>query len=377
MKHALAQPALKKHAFRKPAFGKHRFAVVWLALLMLFASYGANAACPYSSVQVRVQPNTSTPWNTSVTVPWGQSVHVGAFKNGSGVPVDPGSIVLYAVQGSMSQQVGLSNGWEAWWSPLHQGMWSFQAYCGGGWVGSASANYTAIDVLSYVKPGGSNGVDFSIVTDKDNPWRTFSYNNGNIGERLPGFFITKGKVIYENPERAWNFEQIIYDSTWIYLVRDTSWTAKCLDNHREAGMLLFTYENNQWVRGGRHFPRFIANGGTVATGSKYIQGVEKKLSPTDNTGQEGRWCNAEYSGTTSSQIRADLVPSLTLGNRTFIDVLKLSVVGGSGSDDAWWFAKHYGLIQFKDGNQSESHSHITDPYAIGVRIPCHPNAPCM
>jgi len=361
----------------KHAFAKHSLAVVLLALSMLFASYGASAACPYSSVQVRVQPNTATPWTTSVTVPWGQSVHVGVFKNGWGVPVDPGSIVLYAVQGSLNQQVGLSNGWETWWSSPYQATWSFQAYCGGTWMGSASATYSVIDVLSYVKPGGVNGVNFSTITDKGNPWRTFSYNNGNIGERLPGFFITKGRVFYEeNPLRAWNFEQMIYDSSWIYLVRDTSWTAKCLDNNREAGMLLLTYENNQWVRGGRHFPRFIANGSTVSTGNKHVQGVEKKMSPTDNA-QEGRWCNAQYSGTTSSQVRADLVASITLGNRTFTDVLKLSIVGGSGTGDAWWFAKNYGLIKFGDANQSESHSSIADPYALGVRIPCHPNAPCM
>lgn len=338
----------------------------------------ANAACPYTSVQVRVQPNTATPWTQTLTTLVGNSVHVGVFKNGWGVPVDPGTISLYAVQGSYSTPVTLSNGWETWWSSSYQATWSFQAYCSGVSVGSASATYNLIDVLSYVKPGGANGVDFSIITNKGNPWRTFSKNNGNIGERLPGFFITKGNVNYNaSPLKAWNFEEMIYDSNWIYLVRDTSWTAKCTDNQREAGMLLFTYENSQWLRGGRHFPRFIANGGSVSTGNKYIQGVEKKLNAGDTTAQEGRWCPAQFSGWTSSTIRADILSSVVVGSKTFTDVLKLSVVGGSGTGDAWWFAKGYGFIQFNDGTQSEGHDHIANPYAMDVRIPCEPNAPCM
>lgn len=357
---------------------KHAIAMLMAVVFGLFTPAAVEAACPYSSVQVRVQPNTATPWTQTLTTLLGNSVHVGVFKNGWGVPVDPGVITLYAVQGSYSTTVALSNGWETWWSSPYQATWSFQAYCGGVWVGSASATYNPIDVLSYVKPGGATGAVFSVVTNKGNPWRTFAWAGGSVGERLPGFFITKGNVNYAaTPLKAWNFEQMIYDSSWIYLVRDTSWTARCTDNNREAGMLLFTYENNQWLRGGRHFPRFIANGGSMPTGNKYIQGVEKKLNANDTTAQEGRWCAAQFSGWTSSTVRADVLASMSVGGRAFTDVLKLSIVGGSGTGDIWWFAKNVGLIMFTDGSQSESYSGTTNPYEIGVRIPCEPNAPCM
>lgn len=352
-----------------------RAILCFIGLFMLTA-HAVQASCPYSTVQIRVQPDTSTPWSHSTTVQVGSHVHVGVFQNGWGVPVAPGTVTVYATEGSFSQPVQLTNGWEAWRSSNYPATWHFHAYCGGVYRESASATFTLIDVLSYVKPGGVNGVNFSVISDKGNPWRTFSKNNGNIGERLPGFFITKGNLDYST-YKAWNFEQMIYDSQWIYLVRDTSWTSRCFDNWREAGMLVFSLQNGQWVRGGRHFPRYIANGTSVNTGTKYIQGVEKKQNANDHGAQEGRWCNAQYSGSTYSVVRADLLTSHTVGNRTFNDVLKLSITEGSGAGDAWWFAKGYGLIRFGDGNQNERYSFIQNPYEIDVRIPCEPSAPCM
>ncbi|WNG42845.1 hypothetical protein F0U60_01100 [Archangium minus] len=246
-------------------------------------------------------------------------------------------------------------------------------------TGSAHAA-TRIDVLSYILPGwpsSSTGIKFSNITDKGNPWRTYSNSGGNVGERLNGFFITKGAIDYPySASKIWNFEQMIYDSNWIYLVRDTSWTSRCSDNNHIAGMLLFTYENNQWLRGGRHFPRFIDDGAKVSTGQKYIQGVERKTNSTDNA-QEGRWCDAQYAGWTSSEIQATLLGQRTLGTTTFNDVLSLKVVGGSGTGDEWWFAKGYGLIRFTDGTQTEQFTKITNPYEVVVRIPCEPSAPCM
>ncbi|MEM9599248.1 MAG: hypothetical protein AAGD06_33575 [Acidobacteriota bacterium] len=246
---------------------------------------------------------------------------------------------------------------------------------------SATAPQTAgaqwIDVLDYVFPNRPNGNTSSVISNHGNPWRTFS-NSGSVGERLSGFYITKGNVEFL-PDRAhaYNFEQMIYDHSWIYLVRDTSWTSTCKDNGHVAGMLLFTYENGQWLRGGRHFPRWIQNGHTKSTGSKYIQGVERKDGPGDNGAQEGRWCNAHYSGWTSSDVRADLLGGRTVGGTYFSDVLQLSITGGSGNGDSWWFARGTGLIKFGDGSIAEEHDDIVDPYEVIARVPCWPNAPCM
>ena len=122
---------------------KSIIASLFCAILLLCAMPQAQAqsSCPYSSVQVRVQPNTSIPWTQSVTVPVNSSVHVGVFQNGWGVPVSPGTVTLYAVQGSLWLPVSLSNGWETWWSSSYAATWSFEAYCGGLWVGRATATY--------------------------------------------------------------------------------------------------------------------------------------------------------------------------------------------------------------------------------------------
>lgn len=360
---------------------QHFFARLMLAFFMLSATFMTEAACRYSSVQIRIQPNTSTPWAQSLSLRVNNNIHIGVFKNGWGVPVDAGSVSVVAVNGASSVSLPLTNGWETWWTRNTAGTWSLRATCDGTYMEAATVTFTSsqIDVLSYVKPGGANGVAFSIITNRGNPWRTFSKNNGAINERLPGFYITKGNQHpVSQPTKAWNFEQMIYDDTWIWLVRDTSWTSKCTDTNREAGMLLLTNVNGQWVRGGRHFPRFIANGGSVSTGDKLIQGVRKKSSPTDNEPNEGKWCNAQYSGTTNSVVRADLVPSLTVGNHTFTNVLKLSITSGSGTGDAWWFAKGDGLVKFAGpGLAGEEYNSKADPYAMDVRIPCEPSAPCM
>jgi hypothetical protein len=346
-----------------------------VSALTITGERAARAQCPYSSVQIRVQPNTSIPWTTSASLTVGASVHVGVFKNGWGVPVDAGGVVVYLVQGSYYEVIPLA-GWQTTLS-ARQGTYSLLVYCGAlsdsatvSWPSSS----TVIDVLSYVLPNTPNGVVFSNITNLGIPWHTFSSSYFTDHERLPGFFITKGNL--DASLVAWNFEEMIYDSNWIYLVRDTSWTATCTDDSSPAGMLVFHWNGSQYLRGGRHFPRFINNGGTIDTGvTKYVQGVEIKKSPTDNA-QDGRWCPTAYSGLTSSSIRADLLGARTVGNTTFADVLQLRVVGGSGTPDTWWYAHGYGFIRFTDGNITEQFSFKKDPYNVQVHIPCDPTY-CM
>jgi hypothetical protein len=44
------------------------------------------ATCPYNSIQSRVQPNDQTPWNHVLSITLGQSIKVGSFYNGTGLP---------------------------------------------------------------------------------------------------------------------------------------------------------------------------------------------------------------------------------------------------------------------------------------------------
>jgi hypothetical protein len=359
------------------------------------SSISVEQAPYYNSVQIRVQINTSTPWSTSANAALGKEIHIGVFKNGWGVPIDQGGVSVYAVQGSKYELISLSV-WEAWWKPavqLENDKWTFVVYYGS-MNDQASATWgKQIDVLSYVLPNwpqSVTGTTYTVVTNRGNYWRTYSNPGGDVGERLPGFFITKGGIDWEwcndNPcppnydKIMWYFEEMIYDSEWIYLVRDTSWDKKCEPPGTKhiCGQLLFTYDwgSAQWLRGGKHFPRFLANGGHKVADSKYVQGVERRENMADTTAKEGMWCKAENSGWTESTIYAELIGTRTLNGRTFNDVLKIKIIGGSGEGDRWLFAKGYGLIQFRNSILNEKYAQWTN-YPVTVRIPCYPGLPCM
>lgn len=96
-----------------------------------------SAVCPYSSVQIRVQRDTSVPWNTSATLTAGQSVHVGVFKNGWGVPVDAGGIQVVLVDGSLPTLI-LTSGWDTTLRAQRAGQYAVQVLCGGQIKDSAS-----------------------------------------------------------------------------------------------------------------------------------------------------------------------------------------------------------------------------------------------
>lgn len=373
----------------RPSWFRPSHRTTWLVVLavgLALSAVEADAQCPYSSVQIRVQINTSTHWNTSTIAALDKPIHIGVFKNGWGVPIDQGGVTVFAIQGAFNQVLPLS-GWETWWKPgqaVTNDRWTFEVYCGGTFRDRAEATWgTNLDVLPYILPnypGSTLGSPNTVVTDKTNNWRTYS-TGGNMNERLPGFFITKGGIDWTWTMQPgfqtihWNFEQMIYDGAWIYLVRDTSWDRLCTDNWHLAGQLVLTYENGQWLRGGRHFPRTIVNGGTRDTGWKYIQGVQRAEHHADTAG-EGRWCPAQNSGWAASTIYGEWIGRQTVGDRTFGDVLKLRTAGGAGAGDEWWFARGPGLIRFTDGSQSERHETTAFNYPVTVRIPCYPNAPC-
>lgn len=351
---------------------RHLFARSALALLLLSTTLLAHAACITPTRPVQARASGVTQWGASASMP----VNIPAYIQVD-VNVSLDRLKLFAVNGSFSQPVPLNQKRIATWTVSMPSTWRFEAYCDGQRLGSANVTHTAqIDVLSYVRPGGIHGLPSAVMTNKENPWRTFSYNNGDLNERLPGFFITKGNVDWPTG-KAWNFEQMMYDSAWIYLVRDTSWTSHCIADGAPVGMLLFVDGPSGPLRGGRHFPRHIANGATVNTGQKRIQGVKKKTGPAHQLTDEGAWCEAEHAGWTSSDVRADVYATATIGGKALENVLKLSIVGGSGNQDAWWFAQGIGLVQFRDANQQEYLNRIENLLEIGVRIPCEPLAPCM
>ncbi|MCP3140493.1 hypothetical protein [Pyxidicoccus xibeiensis] len=106
------------------------------------APEAAAVDCPsnYTSLQVRVQPNTSIAWTRGLTVSNGTNVHIGVFYNGWGTPVANGSVDLYAIEGSLA--IPISTGWDTWWRPSRASRWSFQAFCHGRVVSTDTATVT-------------------------------------------------------------------------------------------------------------------------------------------------------------------------------------------------------------------------------------------
>lgn len=349
----------------------HRFIRVAIAALLLSMAFLAEAICLTPRQPVQTKPAGESVWSTAASTP----VNIPAYVRVD-APVD--RVKLYAIKGSFKQLVRLNDKGIAQWNQSTPALWRFEAMCDGLLIGAATIEHTAdIDVLSYVRPGGIHGLRSAVTTNMTNPWRTYSFNGGDVGERLPGFFITKGNVNW-NTGQVLEFEQMIYDNNWIYLVRDTSWRSHCLADSAPVGMIQFINQGGVQVRGGRHFPRRIINGGTIATGEKRIQGVKKKSNWTTPTPpDEGTWCDAMYSGWTSSQIRADIYAALMIGGKHVENVLKLSTVGGSGNGDAWWFAHGIGLVQFKDDGMLEYMIAVDYPRDYVARIPCEPGPPCM
>jgi hypothetical protein len=96
--------------FRKLSFNFRKviFTLFVLSLSVILFS-GQTFACPYTSVQARVQPDIQTPWSQELTINKGDQVRVGGFKNGSGYLADccvslqvigPNGYVSYPANGS-------------------------------------------------------------------------------------------------------------------------------------------------------------------------------------------------------------------------------------------------------------------------------------
>jgi hypothetical protein len=349
---------------------RHLFIRIAITALLCSTTFLAEASCLTPREPVQTKPGGESAWSRMASTP----VNIPAYVRVN-APVD--RVKLYAIKGASKQLVTLNDKGIAQWNQSIPALWRFEATCDGLPIGSATIEHTAeIDVLSYVRPGGIHGLRSAVTTNKVNPWRTYSYNNGMIGERLPGFFITKGSADWETG-KVLQFEQMIYDNDWIYLVRDTSWDSKCISDMAPVGMIQFIQQGPTQVRGGRHFPRRIESGASVDTGPKRIQGVKKMYDWSFVPLDEGDWCEAVHSGWSTSVVRADVHTAWMIGGKRVENVLRLSILDGVGAGDNWWFAHGIGLVQFKDEEQLEYMIAVDYPRDYVARIPCEPGPPCM
>lgn len=327
----------------------------------------AAAQCPYSSVQSRVQPNTSTPWTQSLSVGPGQQFRVGAFKNGWGVFVDPGTATITVTAPNGSQSFP-ANG--SYVTAGQAGVYNVRVSCGSlADTATVSTVGAAYDMLDYMR--NDNEAKANMLKQNGSGYQPIrSYLAPAASDR---FYITKS--FPDGIGQATEFEEYTWDSSYIYLVRDTSWQLENWCEGQQTSFELWTGGRNRGAR----FPRYVTNG-QVATPPSYIIKARKEgngcglcNSPYDSDGQ---YVNATY--------RFEKLASKFFSHtgKTVNDVIKVSIIGGVGSDrhEVYYFAKSLGWVGFES---DDAWAHYDGPanggnnYEVVIKNPCPGTSGCV
>lgn len=315
----------------KPRQTRWSWGALAIAGLCFLAAGELAAQCPYSSVQSRVQLNEANPWQQSLSVGPGQSFRVGAFKNGWGVFVDPGTttISVTAPSGTVTYP---ANG--SYVTASQAGVYTVRATCGSlSDTATVSSVGTAYDMFDYMRHDNTNKA--ILLTTNDGQTQVIrSYTV--TGDR---FYITKNW----DGSGATDYEEYMYDSSYIYLVRDTSWQAANWCGSAPTSFELWTGLRNRGAR----FPRYVTNGSTHTPPASIIKarkegnGCALCDSPVDSDGQ--------YVATT---YRFDYLASKTFSTgQTVTNVMKITITGGAGSGETYYYAKALGFVGYEDPYQ--------------------------
>lgn len=337
-----------------------------LALLMaggaLFAGPAA-AQCPYTSVQSRVQPNVSTPWTQSLNVVLGQQFRVGAFKNGWGVFVDPGTATITVTAPNSSQSFP-ANG--SYVTASQAGVYTVRVTCGSfSDTATVSSVGSAYDMLDYMR---------SDTPAKPNMLK----QNGNGVQPIRSYDVTSDrfyitKAFADGSGKSPEYEEYTWDSNYIYLVRDTSWQPENWCNGQQTSFELWTGGRNRGVR----FPRYVTHG-QVAPVPSYIIKARKEGngcglcdSPFDSN---GLYTNATY--------RFEKLASkfFSQTGKTVNDVIKVSILEGVGSDqnEVFYFAKALGWVGFEsDDAWSHFQEQSSTNYEVLAKDACPGTSGCV
>jgi len=154
-------------------------ASVCLALLLTAAR--AEAQCPFTSVQARVQLNVQDPWKQAMTLPQGTPFHVGAFKNNSGQFVDCcTTIQVTSPNGTISN---VSN--DSYFGTPLAGTYTLRVFCGPN-SDSATVTATAISSCPYTS------VQARIQLHEQDAWRQSVSLVQGQRFRIGGFYDNTG-----------------------------------------------------------------------------------------------------------------------------------------------------------------------------------------
>ncbi|TXH64764.1 MAG: hypothetical protein E6Q88_15060 [Lysobacteraceae bacterium] len=334
---------------RKLCARGHRLVALAMLAIMTWVPSSVMAQCLYGSVQSRVQINETVAWTQTLSIATGGSFRVGAFKNQSGQFVDPGTATITVVRpdGSSYQT---ANG--TYQTAALSGTYLVRVTCGtlmdtatvtatGG-----SATYDMLDYMMNDNTGSSINLDTS-----DRQWQLFrTYFDPQDGRR---FYITKNY----NGTGATDYEEYVFDETYIYLVRDTSWQSNNWCSGLNTMMELWTGRQNRGVR----FPRrVIINTGSSTTWTTPAFDIKGRLegngcafctSPSAGNGQTWTWRFTHHSSyalntgqVAQNVIKAELISGPGAGNGEYYLFSKsLGWVGyGETTGAGWW--SHYSSV---------------------------------
>jgi photosystem II stability/assembly factor-like uncharacterized protein len=141
-----------------PAAGTYTLRVACGSLVQTATVTVTPPACPFASVQARVQPNASTPWAQSIAISQGQSFTVGAFKNGSGVLTDCCTSLTVTGPGFSATPANLGVV-----TPPAAGTYTLRVACGG-----LAETATVIVTPTVACPYGS--LQSRVQRDASQPW---------------------------------------------------------------------------------------------------------------------------------------------------------------------------------------------------------------
>ncbi|MBJ6759796.1 hypothetical protein JGU66_03415 [Myxococcaceae bacterium JPH2] len=317
-----------------------RAAMLLSSLSVLVLAGQAQAVCPFTSIQARVQQNIQTSWVSTLSVSQGQTFNVASLKNDWGQLTDAGTTTL-SVQTPSGAVTNMANN-PTTLTATQTGTYTITANCQGltsnvATVSVSSSPPVTYDMLDYMMNDNPSMTN-ELVTNlnQHQHFRAFIFAPGR-------FYITKNW----NGTGADEFEELAYDTSYIYLVRDTSWQAA---NFCTAGnQTSFELWSNGLNRGA-WIPRTVSSGSTYTTGP-----FEIKARYEGGTCQV---CDSVSDSNGASNITRTIVTThhaTAPFNSALTDIMEVYVSSGPGAGEHYYFSKTLGWVGYTDPTPQTSY----------------------
>lgn len=181
------------------------------------------------------------------------------------------------------------------------------------------------------------------------------------------FYITKNW----NGSGATDFEEYEFDSSWIYLVRDTSWQPPNWCSGADTSFELWTDGINR----GQRFPRYVTHGSTYWTNFFEIRSRREDNcrvcdGPNDSNFQQNQRNRFRFNHQAWKYFAST--------QQWVSDVMQVEILDGpgAGANEVYYYAKGLGFVGYED---IHGHAHYKEPanggndFEVAVQDPCGGN----